>query len=350
VTVAVLDTGVNAALPELAGVVVEGEDSTGEKTDGRRDLDQRDGGHGTEMAALIAGQGGGRTDFVGIAPEAKILPIHDTSRLGDQNGAYESYARAIRFAADHGAEVINMSQGVTSASLDGHCDSGVQDAIAYAADRDVVIVASSGNTGSTSNWPELPGSCAGVLAVGAIDPALRPWKGTQRQPYVAVAAPGTKIPTVGKKGELFPDGRGTSASAALTSGAVALIRSRNPRMSARTVVQRLIATARPLGASRWNEQTGYGAIQITSAMNPERYPVPGTSPNPVYAALDKWRSTRYGTPVPSVPATQRKSRAGSGSAVPYILGVLGGLVVVALSSALIARRIRRSGPARKHSI
>src|SRR4051812_46269629 len=247
VTVAVLDTGVNAALPELSGAVLKGEDSAGGKTDGRRDLDEQEGGHGTGMAALIAGQGGGRTGFMGIAPAAKILPIHDAARLGDKYGVYESYARGIRFAVDHGAKVINFSQGVTSAMLDQHCEPGIQNAIAYAADHDVIVVASAGNTGNTTNWPELPASCAGVLTVGAIGPTLRPWVGTQRQPYVAVSAPGDKMPTVGKKGELFADGSGTSASAALTSGAIALIRSKNPHMPARTVVQRLIGTAKPLG-------------------------------------------------------------------------------------------------------
>jgi type VII secretion-associated serine protease mycosin len=350
VTVAVLDSGVNAALPELSGAVVKGTDTTGERTDGRRDLDDHDGGHGTAMAALIVGQGGGRTGFVGIAPEAKILPIHDTSRLGDQNGAFESYAKAIRFATDHGAKVINMSQGITSAAMEGHCDSGVQDAISYAADHDVVVVASAGNNGDTSNWPQLPGSCAGVLAVGAIDPELRPWKGTQRQPYVAVSAPGAKIPSIGKKGELFPDGEGTSASAALTSGAVALIRSRNPQMPARTVVQRLIATARPLGGPGWNDQTGYGAIQITSAMNPERHPVPASAPNPVYAALDKWRSTRYGTPAQPTPVSSAQKQGQSGSTgLPLVLGGVGTIVLVVLIGVVISRRRGRGSTSGKAS-
>ena len=309
VTIAVLDTGVNAALPELSGAVLKGGDSANGRTDGRHDLDDRDGGHGTGMAALIAGQGGGTTGYVGIAPEAKILPIHDSSKLGDKNGMYESFAAGIRFSVDHGAKVINFSQGVTSEMLDGHCDAGVQNAVAYAIDHDVVVVASSGNEGNTSNWYELPGSCAGVLAVGAIDPQLRPWKGTQRKPYVAVAAPGDGAPLLGKHGELFPKAWGTSISAALTSGAVALIRSRNPHMPARTVVQRLIATARPLGGSRWNDQTGYGAIQITSAMNPDRHPVPANAPNPVYAAFDKWKASRYGA-APHVSAGSQGRAAG----------------------------------------
>lgn len=344
ITVAVLDTGVNAALPELSGAVLKGGDSTGEKTDGRKDLDQRDDGHGTGMAALIAGRGGGRSGFVGIAPEVKILPIHDAVRFGDKNGAFESFAAGIRFAVDHGAKVINFSQGVTSETMKDHCDPGVQDAITYAIDHDAVVVASAGNNGDTSNWAELPASCPGVVAVGAFNPALQAWSGTQRQPYVAVAAPGDGVPVIGKHGQYYPDGSGTSASAALTSGAIALIRAANPHMPARTVVQRLIATARPLGKARWNDQTGYGAIQITAAMNPSRYPVAANSPNPVYAVFDKWRMSGDGTPPASnrsaSPQTQDRD-GGRTSALPFVIGgVTFLLIVVVLIIILISRRRR----------
>jgi type VII secretion-associated serine protease mycosin len=348
VTVAVLDTGVNAALPELSGAVLKGEDSAGGKTDGRKDLDEQEDGHGTGMAALIAGQGGGRTGFMGIAPAAKILPIHDAARLGDKYGLYESYARGIRFAVDHGAKVINFSQGVTSVTMDQHCEPGVQDAIAYAADHDVVVVASAGNTGNTTNWPELPASCAGVLTVGAIGPTLRPWVGTQRQPYVAVAAPGDRMPTIGKKGVLFTSGSGTSASAALTSGAIALIRSRNPHMPARTVVQRLIATAKPLGGSRWDSRTGYGAIQITSAMNPKRYPVPANAPNPVYTGLDKWRAARQSSSARTPPSPSRSSSAEkrdkAGWKLPLAFGGAALIALFALVVVVISRRRSRRPP------
>lgn len=334
VIVAVLDTGVNAALPELSGAVLKGGDSTGGKSDGRKDFDDEGGGHGTGMAALIAGQGGGTTGFVGIAPEAKILPIYDDAKLGDKNGFYQALASGIRLAVKRGAKVINISQGVNSATMADHCESGIQDAIAYAIQHDVVLVASAGNSGNTTNWPELPASCLGVLAVGAIDGPMRPWVGTQRQSYVDVAAPGLGGGTIGKNGQYFAKSWGTSISAALTSGAVALVRSRNPSMPARTVVQRLIATARPLGKSRWNNETGYGAIQITSAMDPGRYPVPNNAPNPVYESFDKWQESRYGgvpstTNRPSQSVAGRKARSNEweGVVLPVILAVLGVLII-----------------------
>jgi membrane-anchored mycosin MYCP len=293
VTVAVLDTGVNARLPELAGAVLKGTDATGAKNDGRKDLDEKDGGHGTGMAALIAGQGGGTTGYLGIAPAAKILPVRVASNFGDKVGFIDALAGGIRYAVAHGAAVINIAQGSVSQLAPNHCDPGIQRAIADAIDHDVVVVASAGNEGNTTNLPILPASCAGVLAVGAITPALRPWKGTQRQSYVALSAPGDSAGTIDMQGQYYPDTWGTSVACALTSGAIALIRSRNPRMPARTVVQRLMATARPLGKHGWNNQTGYGAIQITSAMNPRRYPVAPNAPNPVYGAFEKWRASQH---------------------------------------------------------
>jgi membrane-anchored mycosin MYCP len=347
VTVAVLDSGVNASLPELSGVVLKGADTTGRKSDGRKDFDDREGGHGTGLAALIAGQGGGTTGYVGIAPGAKILPVHDTSKLGDPVGLYEALADGIRFAVDHHAKVINVSQGITSATLPDHCEPGIQDAIAYAIHHDVIVVASSGNQGTTTNWPELPGSCAGVLAVGGVDQTLRPWSGTQRQPYVAVAAPGVG-PVIGKTGLYAPRATGTSISAALTSAAIAIIRSRNPHMPARTVVQRLMATAYHPKSPPWNDQTGYGPIQITSAMNPQRYPVAAGAPNPVYERFDKWQASRYG-PVPrpssgaQVPATENKSSHRGMPTALIVTSVAGAILILAGLVALLIRR-RSSSP------
>jgi membrane-anchored mycosin MYCP len=340
VTVAVLDSGVNASLPELSGAVLRGADTTGRKSDGRKDFDDKEGGHGTGMSALIAGQGGGTTGYVGVAPEAKILPVHITSTFGDSVGLYEAMAAGIRFAVDHHAKVINISQGITSATSADHCEPEIQDAIADAIEHDVIVVASSGNEGNTTNWPELPGSCVGVLAVGGIDKTLRPWAGSERQPYVAVAAPSVG-PVVGRTGLYAPHATGTSISAALTSAAIAIIRSLNPHMPARTVVQRLMATAYHSESSPWNDQTGYGPIQITSAMNPQRYPVPESAPNPVYERFDRWQASRYGTAsrasrgAPSAEHERTPSHRGTSTtlAVTVVTGailVLAGLVFVFL--------------------
>ncbi len=218
-TVAVLDTGVQAGVPDLAGAVLPGGNVAGGGGDGRTDVDTQTDGHGTAMSVLIAGRGGG-TGMVGIAPRARILPV-----VVNHNGsAGLTISAGIRFAVDHGAKVISISQGVPGAP-GPICDVGVQQAVAYAVEHDVVVVASAGDTGNTaSDYPQWPASCAGVLAVGGIEPDGSPWSGTQRQPYVDVAGPGDRVGWSGKDGKYIADSYGTSGAAALVSAALALVR------------------------------------------------------------------------------------------------------------------------------
>src|SRR5262249_12422175 len=148
VTVAVIDSGVNASLPGLQGVVESGTNANrGATGDGRADAD----GHGTGMAELIAGQGQD-AGLVGVAPVVKIMPI-----ISD--GSLTSETNAIRYAADHGAQVINISQG-TPDDPGPTCvayASELQGAVAYAIQKNAVIVAAAGNNGKTTNSPLMPG-------------------------------------------------------------------------------------------------------------------------------------------------------------------------------------------------
>jgi subtilisin family serine protease len=302
VTVAVVDTGVEAAMPELKGAVLPGAKFMVPQADFRDghwvkypaqqvgDGRQEDGpahSHGTIMSELIAGQGRG-TGYLGVAPRAKILPIslaeHDTL-TGTQG-----IITAIRFAADHGAKVINLS-------LDGNsvlgCSPDLQQAISYAIKRDVVLVAAAGNSGDEANEPEQPAICAGVLAVGAVDYRFNPWVKTQRQPYVAAAAPGVYMISV-RIDRQIGFGSGTSDASALTSAAVALVRSKFPNMPAREVVQRIIASARDVGPAGKDPQSGYGLIRPSHALTDN---VPKNAPNPVFDAYDGWvaKSTDTGS-------------------------------------------------------
>ncbi|MBO2456599.1 S8 family serine peptidase [Actinomadura violacea] len=345
-TVALLDTGVDARIPELSGAVLKGADTAGGKTDGRKDLDAYEDGHGTSMAVMIAGQGGGNSGYVGIAPEAKILPVNVMTKnvVGSDIDPTDAVANGIRFAVDRGAKVINLSFGGGSAEIPHQCPKKLLDTTAYAIDHDVVLVSSSGNDGKTINSPEAPGSCPGVVAVGGIDSNLRTWERTQRQPYVAVAAPATGSVVVGRDDKVYADAEGTSGAAALVSGAVALIRAHNPNMSARTVVQRLLATALPVNKPIPDQATGYGAIRIAHAMDTAKYPVPANAPNPVYNRFDQLRGAAH--KVNAAPATEaRKSTSGPS---PVIYAAVAGLAVL-LAGGLVflwlrARRPRRPSP------
>jgi type VII secretion-associated serine protease mycosin len=315
VTVAVLDSGVNARLPELAGAVLPGGDTTGQGTDGRTDFDKKKDGHGTAMAALIVGQGRGNSGFAGVAPEAKLLPVRVSHAKGATDAA-RTISDGIRYATDHGAKVINISVAADADQEIDECPALVKSAIADAIRHDVVIVAAAGDEGDAANAPEYPASCPGVLAVGAIDKYAEPWKGTQRQSYVTVAAPGVHVGWVGQSGKYYPDGWGSSQASALTAGGVALIRSANPGMSAREVVQRVTATAKDVGEPGMDSATGYGVIRIYHAMMKNEYPVAANAPNPVFQRFDasQARDGVRPTPTPSV-ASGEKGGAGRGTVI-----------------------------------
>ncbi len=339
VTVAVLDGGINAALPDLTNAVLPGTDLTGHKDDGRVDLDTRLGGHGTAMAALIAGQG---PSMVGAAPGAKILPVTVDRRSSGVSGD-DAQADGIRYAAKHGAKVISMSTVVANPSGPLRCDYYMQDAVDYAIKHDVVLVAAAGNDGDTTNGALLPASCPGVLGVGAVDSQARPWSKTERQPYVAVAAPGVDAGSIGKAG-VFTNNSGTSTSTALAAGAVALVRARFPAMSGREVVQRIIASALDAGAHGVDQQTGYGLLRPYHALTDR---VPAGAPNPVYDRWDQAQRQRGPTVSPSpslrpVPADRSRGGSDGSSSTLLAVGGLALLLVLGGVAVILFRRRRRT--------
>ncbi|MFJ3904093.1 S8 family serine peptidase [Streptomyces sp. NPDC090025] len=214
VTVAVIDSGVDKNNPDLVGRVLDGKDlAPAASGDEHTDLD----GHGTGMAGLIAGTGrarGGDGAF-GLAPEAKILPIRlpepDPGR--SQKAGDEEFNRltseGIRYAADAGAKVINISQGVQTGS------DHLTDAVRYALDKGSLVFASVGNSGDRANLPEYPGATPGVVGVGAIDQKLTRVANSQHGPQVDVVAP---VASSGKSG-----GSGTTLWIALGAVAVVLV-------------------------------------------------------------------------------------------------------------------------------
>jgi membrane-anchored mycosin MYCP len=352
VTVGVVDTGVQANLPDLRGAVIPGGDTTGSRTNGMTD-ENGPLGHGTGMAAVIAGQGadGG---VLGIAPAAKILPVVVGSGYSDLSGnmTAQTVAAGIRYAAAHGAGVINLADSLPAPSA-GSCDPVLQDAVAYAVAHNVVVVAGAGNTDLSGQSPVEPASCAGVLAVGAVGPTLKLWPDSVQQPYVAVSAPGSNIVSLGRTGGNIL-GSGTSFACAFVSGAAALIRSRYPSMPWYQVVQRIINTALPAGGSVPNDSYGYGILRIPGALNTAVYKVPASAPNPVYAAYQQWLASPQGHQftAPSHPRPRPSRRptaaapASSGSSAGLIAVIAGVIVAAALAAGLSVLAVRRRRPRR----
>ncbi|MEV4535456.1 S8 family serine peptidase [Asanoa sp. NPDC049518] len=267
VTVAVVDTGVQATNQDLAGQVVPGKAFGNDvAADGRTDPDQNVS-HGTGMASLIAGRGGGQQRLLGVAPEAKIMP----AAVGM---ARETMAPAVRWAADQRVGVINISMEPSSTFF----STEINDAIAYAQQRDVVVVVSAGNQGGdVSSFARLPG----VVSVSAVDRKGALWEGSNRGHQLAVSAPGVDVIMSVNQGNGYGVGDGTSQAAAITSGVVALIRSRFPDLDAANVVNRLVKTATDKGDKGRDSLYGFGIVDPVRALTAD---IPRVDANPLGVA------------------------------------------------------------------
>ncbi|MFY1674712.1 type VII secretion-associated serine protease mycosin [Plantactinospora sp. WMMB334] len=258
VTVAVIDSGVDASHPDLAGQVLSGIDLVDGTGNGQTDPV----GHGTTVAALIAGRNDDSRGVAGLAPKAKILPV----RVLDEENRYDDaliVAKGVRWAVDNGAQVVNLSLGGTGDSP------ALAAALDYAFARDVVVVACTGNLGSSSGkrvW--YPAREPGVVAVAGLEresDAL--WSGSITGPETVLTAPATSI-TGARPGGVWRV-QGTSFAAPLVAAAAALVRSHWPKMSAGDVVNRLISTARDVGPSGRDDRFGFGVVDPVAALNGE---------------------------------------------------------------------------------
>ncbi len=280
VTVAVIDSGVDPAVSDLTGSVRTGPDLTGVHTPRSN---PNWGAHGTWMASLIAGHGHGHDDrdgVLGVAPKARILSIRViTDRADPGYSAYQNeppgrgqreLAAAIRYAVRHKARVISMSLGYNEPSLI------VRDALQYAMRSDVVIVASSGNSGDaqTSRGQghapySFPADYPGVIGVAAIGESGEPAYFSSDNLSVQVAAPGVGVPAAGRGGNYWTVS-GTSPACALTAGVVALIRSKYPRLTAPQVRRAIIWSASNRPAGGYDDEIGFGTVDAVAALRSAR--------------------------------------------------------------------------------
>lgn len=299
VTVAVIDSGVDADHPQLRrrGKVLPGRDFFLQgKLRGNYDCIS----HGTGVAGIIAADSAAGVGFEGIAPSARILPVRVTERDIGNSGQSETInenilAQGIVYAVDHGARVINLSMAGT------RDQKVVRKAIAYAVKRDVVVVAATGNQQPTTGpgLPSYPAQYPGVIGVGAIDNSGARLAASQVGDYVDLVAPGQSVlaPTrVG--GHAYQ--AGTSFAAPFVAGTAALVRSAWPKLSAAEVAQRLIATANPARGGHGSREYGAGIVDpyraVTEGMNlaaPQRLPSAVAAPPDQHAlAVAAWWRSR----------------------------------------------------------
>ena len=245
VTIAVIDSGIDADHPELAHTVMDSFDALGSKEGAHV--------HGTGIAGAIAAHG----RLMGSAPEARILAIR---AFGSAPGGAESSSyviiKSLNYAVLHGAQIINMS-------FAGPRDILIERGIAATAARDVVLVAAAGNAGPKSP-PLFPAANPNVIAVSGTDAQDRLFAASNRGVHIALAAPGTDIflPAPDQKYQMTS---GTSFSAAYVSGIAALLLERNPALKPSEVRAILTSTARDLGTPGKDEMFGYGQVDALAA-------------------------------------------------------------------------------------
>ncbi|MEV5595636.1 S8 family serine peptidase [Streptomyces sp. NPDC052496] len=322
VRVAVIDGPVKTDHPDLAGNVLSGNSYH----DGD---DEEDGDHGTGMAAIIAGHGHGpgHADGVkGLAPDAEILPLAKPEDDGPTIGA------RIRQAVDGGAEVINISLGVD------HLSSSDEEAIAYAHEKDVIIVA---GTGNDATRPTRLAAHAGVVGVGAVGQDGEVWEDSNFGPGTLLTAPGVHIRSAGAA-KPYRQASGTSDATAYVSGAAALLRAKFPDLTAGQIVNRLVKSAGMAPGKQSlplpDPHYGYGFIRPLRALTADIPAGPANGP----------------LKVPEDPDAAAQAEAAKRAAAPkaegpdglVIIAVAtgGGFVVMAVLGAVLAanRRKRQS--------
>ncbi|MFJ8084519.1 type VII secretion-associated serine protease mycosin [Streptomyces sp. NPDC096205] len=269
VTVAVLDTGVDASHPDLVGSILEAKDMVGF---GAGKGDRAWARHGTAMAGIIAGHGhgpGGGDGVLGVAPGAKILPVRviledgDPARGKARKTRGNALADGIRWAADHGADVINLSLGDDSKSA--HPEPAEDEAVQYALGKGAVVVASAGNGGEKGDHISYPAAYPGVIAATAVDKFGTRASFSTRRWYATVSAPGVDV-VIADPDRKYYQGWGTSAAAAFVSGAVALVRSAHPGLTPAQIKKLLEDTARNAPDSGRDDSRGYGFIDPAAAI------------------------------------------------------------------------------------
>ncbi|MGW1074811.1 type VII secretion-associated serine protease mycosin [Streptomyces sp. NPDC002537] len=297
VTVAVLDTGVDDRHPDLRGQVLPGKDLVGF---GAGPGDRVWARHGTAMAGIIAGRGHGEDGsdgVLGVAPEARILPVRviledgDPARGRARGARGSALAEGIRWAADHGADVINLSLGDDSATA--HPEPREDAAVQYALGKGAVVVASAGNGGEQGDHVSYPAAYPGVIAVTAVDRYGRRAPFSTRRWYAAVSAPGVDV-VIADPDRRYYEGWGTSAASAFVSGAVALVRAAHPGLSPAEVRELIVDTARDTPPGGRSDALGRGVVDpaaaiargwsVRSARAVRDYPSPYFGPGPTDAA------------------------------------------------------------------
>ncbi|MGW0030683.1 type VII secretion-associated serine protease mycosin [Streptomyces sp. NPDC003314] len=278
VRVAVIDTGVDVKNPQLAKAVdvksginlipKDAKDANGYKLKRGNENGTTDTvGHGTKVAGIIAARPAKGTGFVGLAPDAVIIPVQQND--ADGHGTAETLATAIRHAIAKKADVINISQDTADAVKPTKL---LEDAVNEALEREIVVVASAGNDGLGGNVKRTyPASYEGVLAVAASDRNNERAQFSQSGDFVGVAAPGVDMVSTVPGGGHCAD-NGTSFSAPYVAGLAALLKAEHRGWTQEQIVAQIQQTAERSVAGH-DRLVGWGVVDPVRALTEDDKPI-----------------------------------------------------------------------------
>ena len=255
VVVAVVDSGIKLDHPEFAGRLTAGYDFVNDD-----DTPDDDAGHGTHVAGIIAAGMDNGVGSTGVCPRCLLMPV---KVLGANNlGTWSNLAQGVLYAADHGADVINLSLGGTVSSQT------LAAAVAYAQAHGVLVVAAAGNNGS--DQPYYPAALDGVVGVGATTAEDARWQNSNFGESVDVVAPGDLIfSTYYQLDNVFGGYMylsGTSMATPYVSGLAGLALSLDPALTAVEVTDLLQQGVDDLGTPGRDAEYGYGRINAAKTL------------------------------------------------------------------------------------
>ncbi|MDT0305681.1 S8 family serine peptidase [Streptomyces sp. DSM 44917] len=334
VTVAVVDSGVDARHPDLAASVRRGSEFalvadergfTRASPEPAQDCE----GHGTAVAGLIAARRAEGDRMAGVAPGAAVYPVRIADGVEQATAAL--LAAALDDAVEAGAQVVNLSLAVPTDYPE------LREAVARAVAADVLLVAAAGNEGNqgAAGGRMYPAAYDGVLAVGGVGEDGQPLDSSNSGPWVDLAAYGQELAVAAPGGSGYRVESGTSVAAAQVSGAAALVRSRFPELPAAEVAARLTAAATPVGGGP-NDRTGAGLVDPFGALT--LLAEPGRPGGPALPGHIPVQALPEEEP-PLSPAAATALAWSGGLLLAVLLGLLGAPAV-----RRAARRDWRAGP------
>ena len=265
--VAILDTGISLTHEDAPANILAGYDFVENDA-----TPQDDNGHGTAISGIIAAKTNNSVGIASVCPNCTILPVRVLD--ADGLGTYSAIADGIRYAADNGAKVINLSLGASFAST------VLGDAVAYAQSKGVVLVAAGGNYGKAQLM--YPAAYAGVIGVGSVNESLAHSSFSNTGAHIALVAPGENIITLNKDGG-YKSVNGTSFSTAFVTGMVGEMGIiKNEELGIKNggtlsdwgiVISDLLANTKDLGDAGRDDIFGAGLLQY-----PPVSVIPGTDP------------------------------------------------------------------------